>query len=179
MTASIKADKTAPVLSTQRLRLRPMEDRDLDALCTFWCDAENVKYFLKPATREEVAARIRTNQGRYREFGYGRWAVTLPDGQVIGDCGLIWQDVDARKRLEVGYVFRKDQWGKGFATEAARACVEFAFALGEPEVIALIRPENTPSIRVAERLGMILEGSVFWREFDHRIYQVERGHGAA
>jgi [ribosomal protein S5]-alanine N-acetyltransferase len=76
-------------------------------------------------------------------------------------------------------VFRKDQWGKGYATEAARACVEHAFSVGEKEVIALIRPDNTPSVRVAERLGMKLEGSVFWREFDHCIYKVERGHGKA
>jgi [ribosomal protein S5]-alanine N-acetyltransferase len=179
MTASSRTEKMAPVLTTPRLRLRPLEAGDLDAMCKFWCDPENVKYFLKPSTREEVANRIRRNQELYREFGYGRWAVILPDGELIGDCGLIWQEVGNASRLEVGYVLRKDQWGNGYATEAARACVDHAFAVGQPEVIALIRPENTPSIRVAERLGMKLEKTVFWNGFDHCVYQVERDHGEA
>jgi RimJ/RimL family protein N-acetyltransferase len=94
MTAITSGDaKTAPILTTPRLRLRPMEPGDVDALCVFWCDPENVKFFLRPSTREDVAARIKLNQERYREFGYGRWAVTLPDGELIGDCGLIWQDL--------------------------------------------------------------------------------------
>jgi RimJ/RimL family protein N-acetyltransferase len=173
-------DKTAPVLTTARLRLRPMEPGDLDALCAFWCNPENVRYFARALTRDEVAARIDLNRDRYRQFGYGRWAVTLATGELIGDCGLIWQDVGGRNRLEVGYVFRKDQWGNGYATEAARACMEYAFqAEGSQEVIALVRPENTASAHVAERLGMKIEGTVFWHSFDHLVFKMERSDGQA
>jgi len=71
--------------------------------------------------------------------------------KLVGDCGLVIQEVDGIEELEVGYHFNRKYWGRGFATEAARACMDYAFErLGRRRVISMIRPDNAPSRRVAE-----------------------------
>ncbi len=77
--------------------------------------------------------------------------------------------------MEVGYHFRRDQWGHGYATEAARACMGLAFhTFGAGKVISLIRPENVPSRRVAERNGMTLERQVMHYGLPHLVYAMRR-----
>ena len=77
--------------------------------------------------------------------------------------------------LEVGYHFRRDQWGQGYATEAARASMDMAFNhLHAPEVVSLIRPENTPSRRVAERNGMRAQAEVTYEGSPHLLYVMKR-----
>ena len=81
------------------------------------------------------------------------------------------QDVEGRSEIEVGYHVRCDLWGKGYATEAARACIEYAFGkLGAERVISMIRPENLQSRRVAEKNGLTCEKVIFWRGYEHCIY---------
>ena len=96
-------------------------------------------------------------------------------GELIGDCGLTQQLVDGQKEIEIGYHLRRDHWGKGFATETATACRDYAFAhLQVDRVISLIRPENIPSRRVAERNGMTLWKEVIWRDLPHCVYAIQR-----
>jgi RimJ/RimL family protein N-acetyltransferase len=96
-------------------------------------------------------------------------------GEVIGDCGIIKQDVEGETAMEVGYHFRRDQWGRGYATEAARACMGLAFhVFGADKVISLIRHENVPSRRVAERNGMKLEREVVHYGLPHLVYAMRR-----
>ncbi len=79
-------------------------------------------------------------------------------GTFIGDCGLTYQHVDGETVLEVGYHLLPEYQGKGYATEAARACLELAFdAMAATHVTAIINRMNIPSRRVAERLGMTVE----------------------
>ena len=92
-------------------------------------------------------------------------------GELIGDCGCPLQEVEGRNEIEIGYHVRRDLWGKGYATEAAQACMEHAFnRLGAERVISMIRPENQQSRRVAEKNGMICQKIIFWNGFDHCIY---------
>jgi RimJ/RimL family protein N-acetyltransferase len=85
------------------------------------------------------------------------------------------QEVDGVDELEVGYHFKTNHWGNGYATEAARGCMEYAFnQLGRRRIISMIRPENIPSRRVAERNGLRIDKQIFWRGYDHYVYAIER-----
>ena len=90
------------------------------------------------------------------------WAIETHEGEFLGDCGLTWQPIDEEHLLEVGYHVLPRHQRHGHATEAARACVEWAFAeLGADHVIAIINPDNIASRRVAERIGMSVERATF------------------
>ncbi len=98
--------------------------------------------------------------------------------KTIGDCGIILQQVEGERLYEIGYHLRRDFWGQGLATEAASACRNWAFAhLKTERLISLIRPENLPSRRVAERVGMTLWREVTWRGLSHCVYSIEKPSG--
>ena len=93
----------------------------------------------------------------------------------MGDCGLIRQEVDGESLIEIGYHVRRDLWGQGLAPEAARACRDYGFAhLRVDRLISLIRPENVPSQRVAEKAGMTLWKTSVWRGLPHHVYAIRR-----
>jgi len=95
--------------------------------------------------------------------------------ELIGDCGIILQQVEGERFYEIGYHLRRDFWGQGLATEAAVACRDWAFAhLKTDRLISLIRPENLSSRRVAERNGMTVWKEVNWRGLLHCVYSIER-----
>jgi RimJ/RimL family protein N-acetyltransferase len=164
------------MLETPRLRLRPLTINDTDALFGIWGDAETMKFYPAPYLREEVVALIEKQLQRYAAHGTGLWALELKEtGAVIGDAGLLVQDVDGQAELEIAYHLRRDRWGNGFATEAALACRDFAFSeLGKTRLISLVRPENVPSQRVAERVGMTVERETVRASLRHLVYVIER-----
>ena len=164
------------VLETERLRLRRFSREDVEAIFAIIGDDIAMQYYPKTFDRSDAVQWIERNLRRYSEHGYGLFAVTLKGStDVIGDCGVIKQEVEGETRLEVGYHFRRDQWGHGYATEAARACMGLAFhAFGADKVISLIRPENVPSRRVAERNGMKLERQVMHYGLPHLVYAMKR-----
>lgn len=143
-------------LETERLRLRLFTHDDLSAMYVLNTDPDVIKYADTPV-KDMKEVRERLEQGPlsdYKKYGYGRFAVELKEtGKVIGFCGIKYlPEIDLP---EVGYRYMKEYWGKGIGTEAAMACVEFARDdLKIKKLIALIVPENTGSIRVAEKLGM-------------------------
>lgn len=95
--------------------------------------------------------------------------------KVIGDCGITVQHVEGEPFYEIGYHLRRDLWGRGLATEAAIACRDWAFSqLQVDRLISLIRPENLPSRRVAERVGMSIWKEVNWRGLPHYIYSIPK-----
>jgi len=164
------------ILETARLILRELVPEDADAMERILSDPETMRYYPAPFDRAGVEAWIERNRRRYAVDGHGLWAVVLKSsGEVIGNCGLIKQQVDGSEELEVGYHLRRDHWGKGYATEAAQACREYGFAhYPVRRIISLIRPDNWPSRKVAERNGMTLWKEVVWRERQHCVYAVER-----
>ena len=107
---------------------------------------------------------------------YGLWAMVLKSsGEVVGDCGLTRQSVDGTDEIEIGYHVRRDLWGRGLAPEAAGACRDYGFArLSVDRLVSLIRPENRPSRRVAEKTGLTLWKEVMWRELPHCVYAIRR-----
>ncbi len=164
------------ILETERLLLRQFVPEDVDALAAVLSDAETMRYYPAVLDRAGVAAWIERNRRRYADPGHGLWAMILiSSGELIGDCGLSRQNVDGIDEIEIGYHVRRDMWGRGYAPEAARACQEYGFdRLGANQLISLIRPENLPSRRVAEKTGLTLWKEVVWRDLPHCVYVIRR-----
>ena len=160
------------ILETPRLILRRHVSGDADALEAVLGDPVANEFFPSALDRRGVEDWIAGHIARYRRDGFGKWAIILKStGEIVGSCGCVVQEVEGRNEIEVGYNVRRDLWGNGYATEAARACTEYAFReLGAVRVISMIRPENVRSIRVAEKNGMVREKVIFWRDYDHCIY---------
>ncbi|ACO34322.1 MULTISPECIES: GNAT family N-acetyltransferase [Acidobacterium] len=159
-------------LTTERLILRPLTLDDTDALLAVWGDAETMRYYPSTLNREQMVARIEAQIERYAT-GTGQLAVLLRDsGELIGGCGPVWHEVEGVQELEVGYHIRRDHWGRGYAPEAARAVLDHArVTLQKDDCISLIRLENYPSRRAAEKNGAVLEKIVHWRDYDHCVYR--------
>jgi galactoside O-acetyltransferase len=136
-----------------------MTEDDLDNMAALLGDPEVMRHYPAPKTRDEARAWIEWNQRLYRDEGFGLWVVSLRDtGEFVGDCGLTVQEVDGVRELEVGYHVRTRMQGSGLATEAAGACRDFARdVVGAKRLIAIIRPDNAASQRVAEKIGLPFE----------------------
>jgi RimJ/RimL family protein N-acetyltransferase len=164
------------ILETPRLRLREFVPQDVDALALILTDAGTMRYDPVLFDRARVEEWIARNRRRYAANGHGLWALILKSTrELIGDCGVTVQSVDDIDELEVGYHLRRDHWGQGYATEAAQACRDWAFQNRNADyVISLIRPENLPSRRVAERNGMTLWKEIIGRDLPHSVYRIDR-----
>jgi RimJ/RimL family protein N-acetyltransferase len=145
-----------PTLTTDRLVLRGWRDEDLAAYAEMTADPEVMRFMGGVVDRAGTWREIALFVGHWELRGHGLWAVER-DGVLIGRVGL-WRP-EGWPGLEVGWLLGRDAWGRGYATEAARASVEFAWnELGAAQLISLIAPENVASQRVAERLGMRTQG---------------------
>ena len=144
------------ILETKRLILREMTQDDLPALQGILQDEETMYAYNGAFDEAETQAWLDRQLSRYAQYGFGLWAVVLKEsGGMIGQCGLTMQPWRGDEVLEVGYLFNRAFWHHGYATEAARGCMEYAFdRLGAREVCSIIRETNLPSRRVAERNGM-------------------------
>lgn len=168
------------MLETERLFLREMTPDDLPTLRAILTDDEVMYAYNGAFSEEEVRGWLDRAMLRYRENGFGLWAVVLKEtGQMIGQCGLTYQTPLGEKLLEVGYLFLKEYWHRGYAAEAAAACKEYAFStLGAEELFAIIRCTNRASIAVAKRLGMFCTEHFVkhYRGVDmpHFLYRVRR-----
>jgi len=122
---------------------------------------ETPHLILRELTLGDVERQLR----EYRERGFGEWAtVSRLTGETVGLCGLIaWSDIDGAEELEVAYLLDRGAWGRGLGTEVAAAIRDWAaLALGRDRLVSCIYPENTASIRVAEKIGMRFE-----KEFEY------------
>lgn len=164
------------ILQTSRLILREFVPEDADALARVISDAETMKFYPTPFDRAAVEEWIERNIQRYRNDGHGLWAMVLKStGEFIGDCGLMVQTVDGSNEIEIGYHVRRDLWGQGLATEAARACRDYGFVcLRATRLISLIRPENLQSRRVAEKNGLTIWKEVMWHDLLHLVYAIRK-----
>src|SRR5438874_8241993 len=186
------------VLETDRLLLRHFTPDDLDDLAAIYGDADVMRYIGAGAvkTREQTAAMMefafidnrrawpaetlarlpQLGRAIERDAHFSLWAtVYKPDNKLIGRCGLLSWDLDGRKETEVGYVLAKAYWGRGLATEAARAAREYGFEkLGFDRLISVIRPDNLASQRVAEKNGMRYEKDVDAKGVAARVYSINR-----
>jgi RimJ/RimL family protein N-acetyltransferase len=151
-----------PVVETERLILRAWRAAgDLPALAALNADAEVMRWIApnRPLRADESAALLERIEAHWREHGYGLWAVEPRDGGAgcIGFAGLSIPSFlpEVLPTVEVGWRLDRAWWGRGLATEAARACVAHGFGtLGLRSVVSIIDARNERSLRVAEKLGM-------------------------
>lgn len=161
---------------TDRLQFREVRADDAAHLVPILMDPEVMRFWPRPFTREDVDDWISKMLERYDRDGQTYWLAERRDsGVVIGHVGLLRQHLDGVDEIGLGYVFAKEHWGKGFATEASKASLAFGFeTLGLTRIVAAIRPENMPSLRVAERLAMEYEKSCEYYGFEHAIFVKSR-----
>ncbi len=168
---------TVPTIETARLLLRPFTAADLDDYThLIFADAEVMRYLPKRAIapRERAERTITFFNDHWVQHGYGVWVVTEKvTGQFIGHCGLNF--VTEAAEVEVLYALRRDHWGQGIATEAARASVRFGIEqMSLARLIALVVPENVASRRVIEHLGFAYEKDAHYFGLDLAYYVLPR-----
>ncbi len=149
------------ILETQRLILRHQVLDDLDDLWALYCDPEITKYIPDaPRSRDEAREELEWHMhGHPRNPQLGLWATIYKEtGKFIGRCGLLPWNIDGQDEVEVAYTIARDYWGKGLATEAAQAIVNYGFEkLNLSRLICLPVVENIASQKVAEKIGMKFE----------------------
>ena len=140
---------------TPRLRLRRLRPADLDDLASMAGDPDQMRFYPRPKSREEVREWLEWNLGLYEEVGFGTWCLESPDGSFLGYAGLRPLTLEGAQEVELAWHLRKAHWGQGLATEAASAAIELGFErFGLSRLVAIIHPDNRSSRRVALRLGM-------------------------
>lgn len=161
-------------LETERLVLRMFRESDLDAYAEMCADAEVMRHLGNVMSRAEAWRHMAMVIGHWKLRGFGLWAVEeKSSGVMIGRIGC-WQP-EGWPGPEIGWTLRRHWWGRGFATEGARAALACAFGeLGWPHAISLIRPDNKASIRVAEKLGERLEGKTELHGIEVLVYGAGR-----
>jgi len=165
------------ILTTARLRLRELVPGDAGALARVFADPYAQRFYPWMAEPGAVAAWIERNREGYARHGFGLWALVLAEtGELVGDCGLALQEVEAREELEVGWHVRADWRGRGLATEAGRACRDWALHHVEaPRVVSLVHLENAASRVVAARVHSRLDPEPFERRGGlHVVYYTGR-----
>lgn len=163
-------------LETERLRLRGYRRDDIEELATMFADAEHMRYYPAPFTRGQTEAWIERQLERYRDEGFGLWVVEdKATGEFLGTAGPTIQVVEDVREVEIGWHVKPGHKGRGIAPEAAAAARDWALDnLDVDHVISLVRPENLPSVRVAEKIGMRIDREVDHHGLRHRVYRLDR-----
>ena len=145
-------------LETLRLVLRELTMDDFSDLHKILSDPETMKHYPEPFTHEKSRQWIEWNLENYATHGFGLWAVMLKEeNRFIGDCGITMQQIDGEMEPEIGYHIDKAYTGKGYATEAAQACRNYALdVLKFKKVYSYMKDTNIASQKVAEKNGMRL-----------------------
>lgn len=152
-------------------------DGDLDAYAEMVGDPEVMRYVGdgQPGTRADAWRHMAMLLGHWSLRGYGIWAVTERGrDRVVGRLGFF--NPEGWPGFELGWMLAREAWGKGYATEGARAALDWAFGeLGRDSVISIIHPENGGSIRVAERIGERFDGRIPHGASEALLYRIDRG----
>ncbi len=170
-----------PIIETERLRLRPWRDDDLDAYAALCADPEVMRWHGArgdPLSRAESAEQMESFRERWETDGLGLWCAAAKDtDECIGFVGLAIPRFlpEILPCVEIGWRLARASWGRGLATEGARQVVPFAFGpLGLDRIVSVTRPENRNSWNVMEKLGMKLERTTTHPEhqFDVVVYEL-------
>ena len=171
----------APTVRTERLVLRPFVAADVDLLYGFMAEPDVLRYFPdpRPPSREQVLRSVERQQKHWRERRCGWWAVELAaTGQFAGWCGL--QYLPETDETEVAYLLGHLYWGRGFATEGARAAVRFGFEnLDVSSIVGIVHPQNVASRHVLEKCGLSLTEEKMYFGMHCCRYVIWRGTSAS
>lgn len=165
------------LLRTPRLELREFTTSDTAALHAVLSCPQVMKFSgTGPLTTAQSRLRLLEFIRSYSTFGFGKWAVTRADsGDLIGYCGVELTTVANGPVRELGFRYRPEFWGKGYASEAGTAVLNHCFqVLGWSELSAFVDPENVRSVRTLEKLGFRLEGKTKWQHLSVHLYRISR-----
>ena len=163
------------VLTTPRLRLRHLCLNDIDAVAALYADPVGMASKGGSRPYRDAEHNVLEAIAEYKSIGYGFYAtIYQANNCLIGLCGLLAQTVDGQPEIEIAYMFAKEYWGKGLATEAAQALKIYGFTqIQAGRLIALIAPANIASQRVALKIGMGYERDwVDWKGRPKHIYSI-------
>ena len=145
-----------PTILTENLCLRPFTQSDANTMHKILNGKDVLKYF--PGTQTPTLEKVERMIGRllthWQEKGYGLWAVELRStGKLLGRCGL--QYIPETDEVEIDFILDRHYWGRGFATEAGQAALQYGFNdLGLSMIVGIVHPENRASQRVLEKVGL-------------------------
>ena len=165
-----------PLIDTERLRLRPLAPADLDAAHALWTDPDVRRYLWddEVIARSKAAEVIAASEASFRRHDFGWWGLReRAADELAGFCGLRF--VDETAGVEIGFGLAPARWNQGLATEAARACLRYAF--GEknlPRVLGMTDAANAASARVLEKLGMTFDRRAAHHGLDTLFYSLAR-----
>ncbi|MDR2569226.1 MAG: GNAT family N-acetyltransferase [Oscillospiraceae bacterium] len=148
------------LITTERLFLRRLTQDDFADLCEMLQDADVMYAWERTFSELQVQEWLDCQLERYEKTGVGFWAaIEQKTGEMVGQIGLAWADIESKRVLELDYMLKKAHWHKGFAVEGGRACLDYAFnEMGVDKAYASIRPENQSSRKVAEKLCFQVQG---------------------
>ena len=154
--------------------MRALNHDDIDAYAAMCADEEWGRFLTGALSREDAWRQMAMFAGSWVLRGYGHWAaIEQATGTFLGRCGFWYPE--GWPGLEIGWAFDRRHWGRGSATEAADAALDYGFgALGFEHLISVIDPGNARSVAVAERLGETIEGTTQLRGFEVVIYGITR-----
>jgi RimJ/RimL family protein N-acetyltransferase len=167
------------ILKTNRLFLRELSENDYKDLCEILQDKEVMYAYEHSFSKDEVENWYNKQIERYNENGFGLWAVIHKETKkFLGQCGLTKQKINGKEYLEIGYLFKKKYWRKGYAAEAAAGCRNYAFeTLKAEKVYSIIRDSNRAAQNVAKRIGMEKTEEIIKHYYNmdmaHYIYEIE------
>lgn len=166
-------------IATDRLVSRFLKAEDAAVWQTFLENKDATELFpsvFRNNPEEQAVTWIERQQNRYKENRFGLQAlIDRNSGVFVGQCGLLIQEVDGVSEVEVGYHIMPQFWGKGFAPEAARAFLKYAFnELQLYNVISLINIHNTKSQRVAQKNGLTIDKQTVWNDIDVHVWRIDR-----
>jgi len=164
------------VIDTARLHLRLYRESDLDVFADMHGDAITMQYIGegKTLTRADTWRFLAAGLGHWALRGYGMFAVTHREtGEVLGRAGFYHPE--HWPAFEIGWLFHRKHWGRGYATEAAAAALDYAFTtLNQPHVVSFIRRDNLASVRVAEKIGETYEREIELLGSPALVYGIHR-----
>lgn len=163
------------IIETNRLYLRELSVADAENFYLLNADEDVVKYTGDKAFESiNEAKSFLENYNPYQEYGYGRWAVIAKSNEeFLGWCGLKYSpEID---EVDIGFRFFKKHWNKGFASESAKACIEYGFEkLNLKTIVGRAMEANVASIKVLEKLGMTFVGKFEFHLHDGVLYQIKK-----
>jgi RimJ/RimL family protein N-acetyltransferase len=168
------------ILETRRLILRPFRQEDLDRLVELMANGDFMRFSAGPRTHEETQETLQKFLC-WQDGGlpYPFAVVLRETNQVVGYCGFLHHQ-EFPNEIEIGYRLDSNYWNRGLITEAARAVRDYAFGtLKLTRVISLIHPENNPSRRVAQKLGLIPEREITFHGFPATLFALTQAEWQA
>lgn len=165
------------ILTTERLRLEPIDDHHFDGLQAMNSLPDVMRFITgTPETLEQTRHMIDLVKGRWAQYGFSWWAFIERDTERLVGAGCIqYLGRDPANPHEIGWRLVPDKWGRGLAAEAARAMAGWAFeTLDAPLLVAVCLPDNDNSAKVMQKLGMRYRGLETWYDRPHAAYEIAR-----